>query len=165
MLNYCYSRLAKVFFILVFMFSAGAASAQFDFPDFPDPDPEPEPPVCSACDGKIDNIIFRHGGQILSYYEIQSRKGKRFVTLFAGYVQNGQQFTVSGASNYLDNKGTLGATIYIRENGGDPISLHTSCSQPIGPGTAVGSLTVVTATSRNGGLTCPVDGGVPPVSG
>lgn len=119
-------------------------------------------PSCEVCDGKIDNIIFRNdGADFTSFVEIQSRKGTRYAPLYAEYVASGQQFAISGSDNFLDNKGTLGATIYISFDGGEPFALHTSCSQPIGPGTKVGSLVIISATSRNGGLTCPVDD-IPP---
>ncbi|GAA6137395.1 hypothetical protein NBRC116583_11420 [Arenicella sp. 4NH20-0111] len=134
--------------VFVFLFSS-VSNAQLG---------NPLEPNCAACDGKIDNIIFKKEGfGFPSFIEIQSRKGKRFASLYAGYVSSGQQFSISGASNFLDNKGTLGATIYISFDGGAPIALHTSCSEPFGPGTRVESLVVISATSRNGGLTCPVD--------
>lgn len=119
-------------------------------------------PTCNECDGKIDNIIFRFDGSQTSFVEIESRRGRQYQTLYAGYLDAYQQFSVSGSSNLLDRKGTLGATIYVRVDGGDRLSLHTSCSEPIGPGTVVGDLVVITATSRNGGLTCPV-GPIPPI--
>ena len=119
-------------------------------------------PTCNACNGKIDNIIFRFDGNQTSFVEIESRRGRQYQTLYAGYLDAYQQFSVSGSNNLLDRKGTLGATIYVRVDGGDRLSLHTSCSQPIGPGTVVGDLVVITATSRNGGLTCPV-GPIPPI--
>lgn len=141
------------------LFSSFSAFAQLG-PIAPPVSP-PSTPACEVCDGKIDNIIFRYTGEFPSFIEIQSRKGKRFSTVYAGFVTVDQQFSVSGADNYLDKKSTLGPTIYIAVNGGDPIALHTSCSVPIGPGTIAGDLVVLSATSRNGGLTCPV-GDIPP---
>lgn len=158
-MNHQRSSLAKLLAFVVIFFSFSTANAQFG----PGPSDPVLPPVtpCAACDGKIDNIIFRYTGAFTGFIEVQSRRGQRYQTLYASYVQSGGQFTVTGTNNDLDKKGTLGATIYIRENGGDPLPLHTSCSQPIGPGTVVGNLVVILATSRNGGLTCPV-GDVPP---
>jgi hypothetical protein len=142
--------------LVAMLFSSFSAHAQVDL-IIP-----PSTPTCEVCDGKIDNIIFRYSGEFPSFIEIQSRKGKRFATLYAGFVSVDQQFSISGADNFLDKKSTLGPTIYISVNGGDPIALHTSCSVPIGPGTTAGDLVVLTATSRNGGLTCPVDDTTPP---
>jgi hypothetical protein len=36
--------------------------------------------------------------------------------------------------------------------------IHTSCSDPIGPGFVSGDFTVMSGYSRNGGLLCPLDG-------
>jgi len=36
--------------------------------------------------------------------------------------------------------------------------IHTSCSEPIGPGAVFGDFLVVSGHSRNGGMLCPVDG-------
>lgn len=151
-------RIAALFVATVY-FSSFSAFAQFGPIDPPVVTPE-----CEVCDGKINNITFSYtGGGFGSFIEIQSRKGKRYATVYSGFVSNSQQFSVSGASNFLDKKSTLGPTIYISENGGDPVSLHTSCSVPIGPGTIAGNLIVVSASSRNGGLTCPVGDAPPPV--
>jgi hypothetical protein len=113
--------------------------------------------ACSDCDGKLDNLILRYDGGFPAFVEVDSRQGKRFASLFADTVGVGQQFSVSGSSNYLDKKSTLGPTIYLRVDGQSIGSLHTSCSQPIGPGTTLGDFVVIVASSRNGGLTCPVD--------
>ena len=122
--------------------------------------PIEEEPACEVCDGKINNIIFQYTGSFPAFIEIESRKGKRYAGVFGQFVTPNQVFSISGASNFLDKKGTLGPTIYISTDGGDAASLHTSCSVPIGPGTVVGDLIIIAATSRNGGLTCPV-GDVP----
>ena len=152
---------AVLFALLAQLFTVSSLSAQISIgpigPIEPiDPTPPPTLP-CAECDGKINNIVFRYDGAYTGYIEVESRRGQRYQTLFAGYVDSGDQFTVTGTNNLLDKKGTLGATIYITENGGDTLALHTSCSQPIGPGTVVGKLVVILAMSRNGGLTCPVD--------
>ena len=114
-------------------------------------------PSCSDCDGKIDTMIMRYDGTSGAFVEVNATKGKRrSASVFAGSLSTGQQFVLSGAQNYLDRKGTLGPTITIRVDGVTIGTLHTSCSQPIGPGTTLGDFVVIAATSRNGGLTCPV---------
>ena len=127
-----------------------------DEPESCKPEPPSSNPLCSDCDGKLTNIIFRYDGTVAAFIEIEARKGQDRAPLFQGTVSTGDQFSVSGTDNYLDNKSTLGANIEIRVDGVELGTLHTSCSEPVGPGTIIGDLVVLAATSRNGGQTCPV---------
>ena len=158
-----YVRCTASMLLCIFAFSFNSANAQFTVEPPVIIAPPVEPEECFDCDGKIDYIKFRFTGSF-GFVEVESRRGRQLQNLFYGFVQNGQEFEVFGTNNFLDKKSTLGATIYIRINGGERLPLHTSCSEPIGPGTVVGDLLVVRATSRNGGLTCPT-GIVPPGDG
>lgn len=112
------------------------------------------PSDCAECDGKIDNMILQYTGGITVFVEVFSHKG---VTLFANTVKPNKQFVLSGDVNFRDNKNTLGPFIKFVVDGVEVGILHTSCSVEIGPGTTLGDFVVLAATSRNGGLTCPVD--------
>ena len=37
------------------------------------------------------------------------------------------------------------------------IRVHTSCSEPIGPGSTFGNFDVIAGTSKKNGLLCPID--------
>ena len=75
--------------------------------------------------------------------------------IFADYVEPGTQFAFTGH----DKKGTLGTEISIymevNENPELHAKIHTSCSQPIGPGLVFGDFEVVEGHSLKGGPLCP----------
>ena len=64
----------------------------------------------------------------------------------------GELFTFNG----VDKNGTLSTEIRIYVDGGLNTKIHTSCSQPIGPGLVSGDFEVVEGYSREGGLLCPL---------
>jgi hypothetical protein len=72
--------------------------------------------------------------------------------VYEGWVEPGETFSFSGA----DRRGTLGTEISVYVDGYENARIHTSCSQPIGPGLTAGDFTVVEAESRNGGRICPL---------
>jgi len=125
-----------------------------------EPSNDPVPPVgtnCSACDGKIDTMVLRYDGdEPRVQIEVYGRNsGLLFASLRVAQFQN---FAISGAEAMWDRFGTLGPAIEIYINGELVGDFHTSCSVPIGPGstTADGDIVVISASSRNGGATCPV---------
>ena len=77
---------------------------------------------------------------------------KKEVWLFSGRVAPGELFTFHGT----DKKGTLGPKIQIYVNRKLNTWIHTSCSEPIGPGLVQGRFEVVEGYSREGGLLCPL---------
>lgn len=76
---------------------------------------------------------------------------KKGITVVEG-VESGDEFIIAG----LDKNGTLGTEISIHV-GDDPVStnIHTSCSQPIGPGMRFGPFLIVEGFSLKGGRLCP----------
>ncbi|MCP4656128.1 MAG: hypothetical protein GY856_12005 [bacterium] len=56
-----------------------------------------------------------------------------------------------------NRNGTMGAWIAVQVNGALQTRIHTSCSEPIGPGLVRGDFEVVEGFSRHGGRLCPVD--------
>ena len=77
--------------------------------------------------------------------------------MFAGTVQPGEQFSFTGA----DGNATLSSEIRINVDGVEHTRIHTSCSQPVGPGLVSGDFLVVDGASRHGGPLCPL----PPACG
>lgn len=103
-----------------------------------------------GCDGKVTELRLRYTGSVVdAAVVVAQRKGP--VVVFDGIVQPGGEFSVFG----VDKKGTLGPEILIWVDGTLNASIHTSCSQPIGPGLAWGDFLVVSGNSRNAGDLCP----------
>ena len=73
--------------------------------------------------------------------------------VFDEYVEPGAQITFSGQ----DKNGTLGTeiSIYVGEDAELHTKIHTSCSQPIGPGLIFGDFEVIEGYSLKGGPLCP----------
>jgi hypothetical protein len=118
----------------------------------------PAPPQdCTPCSGKVDELTLRYTGSTSNANIVVEQKkaesGSNVV--FSGTVQPGGTFTFTGK----DKQGTLGTEISIFVNGVLNTKIHTSCSVPIGPGLVSGDFTVVSGSSRNGGLLCPIEGG------
>lgn len=121
-----------------------------------DPDSPEEP--CGPCEGKVKNLTLRYNGTAAAHITVTYRDGSKTKTAFDGVVQAGGEFSFVGA----DKQGTLGPEITVRVNGTVNTKIHTSCSQPIGPGQTYGAFTIVAGASRNGGLLCPLNGGGTP---
>jgi len=102
-----------------------------------------------GCDGKVTNMTLRYLGAVGAQVRIDMGKGG---TVFDGFVAPGGTFTVIGG----DKKGTLGPEVDIFLNGQPHTSIHTSCSQPIGPGLVRGLFEVIEGASRTGGELCPL---------
>jgi len=114
--------------------------------------------ACKACDGQVTSLVFRNmGGD--SYVDIRLHRSG--TVAYSDVVPAGAEFTISGAETPWNHNLTLGPTIFIAIDG-IIRELHTSCSVEIGPGTVVGQLLVTSASSRNGGLMCPLPGYEPP---
>lgn len=116
------------------------------------------PEECDDCDGKVIELTLRYlGNTANANVEVFRKERGRFSnSLFSGIVQPGGTFTFFGN----DRKGTMGPDILVQVNGVDNAQIHTSCSQPIGPGLIRGDFEVVSGQSRFGGLLCPLVLGV-----
>ena len=117
--------------------------------DPPPSDPPEDPVEDCGCEGKVTDLTLRYQGAVGAQVRIDMRKGD---TVFDGFVAPGGTLTVTGA----DKQGTLGPEVDIFLNGQPHTSIHTSCSQPIGPGLVRGLFEVIEGVSRNGGDLCPV---------
>ena len=109
-----------------------------------------EPPVVAGeCEGKVTNLTLKNLGDGAQVTVVQKKDGD---TVFDGFVPAGGEFSFTGTWK----KGTLGTEIRIFVNGNLNTKIHTSCSQPIGPGLISGSFEVISGDSRNGGPLPPI---------
>ena len=125
--------------------------------DSDDSDVDPASLTC-GCKGKVTDLELMYTGAGTVNVDV-NRVGPFASDLFDGTVQNGVPFTVSGIDfGPKGFKGTLGVAISLSVDGGEPVELHTSCSEPIGPGKVAGDFVVLSGNSRK--LTqplCPMD--------
>ncbi len=109
-----------------------------------------EPVEYGECDGKVTQLTLRYNGSIVNaHIVVKQHKGE---VVFDGIVQPGGQFTFYG----MDRHGTFGPETYYWVNDVYNTNIHTSCSQPIGPGLTKGDFTVIEGYSRHGGLLPPL---------
>ncbi|MEW6427155.1 MAG: SdrD B-like domain-containing protein, partial [Thermodesulfobacteriota bacterium] len=109
-------------------------------------------PTCGICDGKVSELTLGYTGSSNAKVQIVNKDG--YTLLLKNVVTPGEMLNFFLADNY----GKLTTDIKIYLNGSYHTSIHTSCSQPIGPGLVAGRFQVVSGTSRNGGPLCPYDG-------
>jgi uncharacterized repeat protein (TIGR01451 family) len=113
---------------------------------------------CGQCLGKVSVLSLRYGGTSAAMVtvEVLNRKFADRVA-FSGRVQPGEVFTFGPLSSRIGGfDGTLGTNIEVRVNGAVNTTIHTSCSQPIYPGLVRGAFTVVSGSSKRGGVLCPL---------
>ena len=108
------------------------------------------PPIpCAVCSGKVTTLTLRYLGSLSApTIKVVQKNG---ATVFNGVVAANGEFSFVGT-----DKGTLGTEIYLYINGTKVTTIHTSCSQDIGPGMVFGSFLVVSGESKDGGLLCPL---------
>jgi len=114
--------------------------------------PHDEPPPCGPCEGKITWLDLQYIGEEQDA-EVKVYQKKMSSPVFTGTIQPGDTFKVVGQ----DDKGTLGTEIYVFIGRCLNAKIHTSCSQPIGPGLVKGDFLVVAGESLKGGPLCAVD--------
>ena len=107
------------------------------------------PPECGECDGKVTQLTLKYLGTVEAIVRVTREEG---AVEFDKLVQPGGEFTLVGS----DKKGTLGSEIKVYVDGALNTKIHTSCSQPIGPGLVSGDFKVIEGYSENGGLLCPL---------
>jgi hypothetical protein len=119
------------------------------------PCPNCPPPggPCGACEGKVTELTLLFAGPSATI-TVTGRDGQ----IFSGPVAAGATFRIVGS----DRHGTLGTNITLSVGGGSSVDIHTSCSQPIGPGQVYGPFTIVAGKSLNGGDLCPLPAGAAP---
>ena len=108
-------------------------------------------PDCGDCDGKVTRLTLRYNGTMVGAFIEVIQKNADVV--FSDTVQPGHVFDFTGTDN-----GTLGTEITIKVNGLENTTIHTSCSQDIGPGMVFGDFEVLSGHSKDGGRFCGVLG-------
>ncbi len=103
---------------------------------------------CGKCEGKVTELTLKYLGHVNNSHVVVKQK-KDGAVVFDGVVQPGQTFSFIGSY-----KGTLGTEISVYVNGHLNTKIHTSCSQPIGPGLVFGNFEVIAGESLRGGPLC-----------
>jgi cysteine-rich repeat protein len=121
---------------------------------------QPTTPSECECEGKVTELSLRYLGESDAYikvYEKAKKKGKKAdqgpVVAFSGEVASGEVFDFNGSQG---KDITLGTEISIYVDGVLNTKIHTSCSQPIGPGLISGDFEVIEGSSKKGGRLCPL---------
>lgn len=121
----------------------------------------PEAEECGDCEGKVTRLALRYNGAACATVEAHATPDQRFAdsTAFGpATVCPGQTFEVFGRPSSSGGfNGTLGTDLELFVDGSFHVSIHTSCSQEIGPGFVAGLFTVIEAESQEGGLLCPLE--------
>ena len=131
----------------------GGLLCEADYPQEP-----PDTPDC-GCRGKVTQLTLQYngsGGEVEVTQKKKKEKGTKGKGITQGLVFSetlgkNDVLTING----MDKKGTLGPEIIISVGGIFNTKIHTSCSQPIGPGMVFGDFLVIEGYSREGGLLCP----------
>ncbi|MBW2664333.1 MAG: hypothetical protein JRD93_20740 [Deltaproteobacteria bacterium] len=105
---------------------------------------------CGPCKGKITELTLQYIGTI-DNATIKVVQKKDSVVIFEDIVQPGGLFTFVGE----DKNGTMSTEIIIYVGNVENTKIHTSCSQPIGPGLVSDDFMVIEGYSLEGGLLCP----------
>jgi len=103
---------------------------------------------CGDCDGKVTALTLQYNGSSSAMIKVADNDDR---VLFKDTVGVGEQFSFIGK----DKKGTMTKEIVITQDDGKEITIHTSCSQPIGVGFVFGDFLVIAGESQNGGAFCP----------
>jgi hypothetical protein len=109
---------------------------------------------CNECDGGVTDLTFRYEGVFpveLAIYD-DDKVNLDKVLLQPTIVNPGDEVSITKRDG--QDKFSSNISLWID---GVKFELHTSCSQPIGPGQTVGDFVIVSGTSRNAGDMCPVD--------
>lgn len=122
----------------------------------PSPVLDTEPPAGEcACEGKVVRLVLEYTGERVNADVYVTSKHDRGL-IHSGILSGGDSIVLDGTGQSFDNQGTLGPEINIYINGERVARIHTSCSQPIGPGMTFGDFRVIEGHSRTGGTLCPL---------
>ncbi|NNK53741.1 MAG: cadherin-like domain-containing protein, partial [Flavobacteriaceae bacterium] len=105
------------------------------------------------CDGQVTYLKLEYlGNEIDATIKVVQHDGQ---TVFEDIVQPGERFEFFGQD---PPQMTLGPEIDVYVNNILDETIHTSCSQPIGPGAVFGNYEVIEGASRNNGPLAPITG-------
>lgn len=134
--------------------------------DSDDSDSDDSTNLTCGCKGKVSQLTLRYNGTSPTTVQVD-RINPFGTTLYpATAILPGDEFTVKGSSFGPNGyKGTLGVGISITKDGANPVQIHTSCSQPVGPGLIAGDFEVVSGNSKKFSKPlCPIVTGVCPTN-
>ncbi len=106
---------------------------------------------CEECDGKVTDLTMLYIGDEYATIKVEQKRHK---VVFENDVESYGEFSFNGT----ERDGTLGTEIILFVNGIKNTKIHTSCSNPIGPGLISGDFKIISGQSLRGGALCPVDG-------
>lgn len=108
---------------------------------------------CGVCKGGVTQLTLQYTGASAALVTVYAgTKPQASNKLFEDSVASGGQFTFTGIRSDL----TMGTNISLYVNGLAAATIHTSCSQPIGPGLVKGDFKVLDGASKDGGKLCAV---------
>ncbi len=114
-----------------------------------------------GCSGKVSSLTLRYTGTTPTTVTVDRLNPFGVNLLPSTAILPGDIFTVNGSEfGPKGFRGTLGTSIRITESDGDVADLHTSCSEPIGPGTVAGDFVVESGQSKR--LSVPLCPTAPP---
>jgi hypothetical protein len=109
---------------------------------------------CSECKGGTTELTFQYLGtsaaNVAVYDDNDAKPDKK---LFEGLLEPGDEFTITPRPGQDD----LNNDISIWVEGVFNAKIHTSCSQPIGPGLIAGDFLILEGRSKDNGLMCPLN--------
>lgn len=100
---------------------------------------------CGECYGKVDALDLLYTGSTPLDLEVQDNDDE---IVFAGLVTPGEVVSFTSIGN------DLGSNIHLFDAGDEILSIHTSCSDPIGISSVFGDFVVVGGSSEDGGAFC-----------
>lgn len=105
--------------------------------------------LACGCRGKVSELTLRYTGTTPTTVQVDRIDPFGTNLMPATPILPGDVFTVSGSSYGPHGfKGTLGVGIVITTTSGEPVQIHTSCSEPVGPGLVAGDFVVESGTSK-----------------
>ena len=111
---------------------------------------------CNNCEGRITSLTLRYEGETETAVKVIQQKGDN---AFEQSVAPEEEFEFYGTED-----ATLGTEISIYTDDMLNVTIHTSCSQPIGTGMKFGDFVIVEGYSKEGGPLGPGECDVYPVA-
>ncbi len=105
---------------------------------------------CSDCEGRVTELTLEYTNNKPALITIFQKEGE---LVFNNTLNPNEQFSITG----VDKKNTLSPWIDIFIDNIPTTRIHTSCSEPIGPGLVSGYFIVISGKSKIGGNLCPVN--------
>jgi len=112
--------------------------------------------TCGPCEGKASHLTFRYQGASGAQVRIERKAGGSNDVLFDDFLEPDDIFSIFGPAGGGGFGGTLGTEITIFVDDVEHVQIHTSCSQPLGPGQVWGDFLILAGSSKEGGPFCPL---------